>query len=111
MKYAHKAEKVLPENAIKTGTKSVSLAVLATQLDEQVAMQLLEDYPADTVLTDEIMRLTLIKLDQAEARYQQLALLDDLGAALDKYMRSFMMFTAFKMCKGIAQKISLRIDV
>jgi hypothetical protein len=49
------------------------LAVLATQLDEQVAMQLLEDYPADTVLTDEIMRLTLIKLDQAEARYQQLA--------------------------------------
>ena len=96
MKYAHKAEKVLPENAIKTGTKSVSLAVLATQLDEQVAMQL-EDYPADTVLTDEIMRLTLIKLDQAEARYQQLALLDDLGAALDKYMRSFMMFTAFKM--------------
>lgn len=104
LKYAHKAEKVLPENAIKTGTKSVSLAVLATQLDEQVAMQLLADYPADTVLTDEIMRLTLIKLDQAEARYQQLALLDDLGIALDKYMRSFMMFTAFKMCKGIAQK-------
>ncbi len=103
LKYAHKAEKVLPEMR-KTGTKSVSLAVLATQLDEQVAMQLLADYPADTVLTDEIMRLTLIKLDQAEARYQQLALLDDLGIALDKYMRSFMMFTAFKMCKGIAQK-------
>lgn len=106
MKYAHKAEKVLPENAIKTGTKSVSLAVLATQLDEQVAMQLLEDYPADTVLTDEIMRLTLIKLDQAEARYQQLALLDDLGVALDKYMRSFMIFTAFKCVKVLHKNIT-----
>ena len=27
LKYAHKAEKLIPENAIKTGTKSVSLAV------------------------------------------------------------------------------------
>ena len=74
-------------------------------LNDEVAMQLLEDYPADTVLTDEIMRLTLIKLS-GRSRYQQLALLDDLGAALDKYMRSFMMFTAFKMCKGIAQNIT-----
>ncbi|MGV7411889.1 FFLEELY motif protein, partial [Mycobacterium kansasii] len=56
LKYAHKAESLLPDNAIKTGTKSVSLAVLATRLDEQVAVQLLQDYPADTVLTDEIMR-------------------------------------------------------
>ena len=40
LKYAHKAEKLLPENAIRTGLKSVSLAVLAMQLDEQVAAQL-----------------------------------------------------------------------
>ena len=44
MKYAHKAEKLIPENAVKTGTSGVSLAILAVQLDEQVAMQLLEDY-------------------------------------------------------------------
>lgn len=104
LKYAHKAESLLPENAIKTGTKSVSLAVLATRLDEQVAQQLLEDYPLETPLTDEIMRQTLIKLDQGEARYQQLQLLDELGVTLDKYMRSTMMYAAFKMCKGIAHK-------
>ncbi len=40
MKYAHKAEKVIPENAIKTGTSGVELAILAVQLDEQVAIQL-----------------------------------------------------------------------
>lgn len=104
LKYAHKAESLLPENAIKTGTKSVSLAVLATQLDEQVAVQLLQDYSADTPLTDEIMRQTLVKLDQGNARYEQLQLLDELGLTLDKYMRSTMMYAAFKMCKGIAHK-------
>lgn len=104
LKYAHKAEKLLPENAIKTGTKSVSLAVLAMQLDEQIALQLLKDYPLDQPITDEMMRLTLLKLDQKQQRLQQLALLDDLGEALDKYMRSFMMYAAFKMCKGTAHK-------
>jgi len=104
LKYAHKAEKIIPENAIKTGLKSVGLAVLAMQLDEQVAAQLLRDYPTDQVIDDEMMRLTLVKLDQAEARRQQLDLLDELGGALDKYMRSFIMHTAFKMCKGTANK-------
>ncbi|OTG67542.1 FFLEELY motif protein [Acinetobacter silvestris] len=104
LKYAHKAEKILPENAIKTGMKSVGLAVLAMQLDEQVAAQLLQDYPAEQPIDDEMMRLSLIKLDQEQARYQQLDMLDELGAALDKYMRSFIMHTAFKMCKGTASK-------
>ena len=104
LKYAHKAEKIIPENAIKTGLKSVGLAVLAMQLDEQVAAQLLQDYPADQVIDNEMMRQTLIKLDQYDARLDQLSLLDDLGGALDKYMRSFIMHTAFKMCKGAANK-------
>ncbi|WP_010111785.1 hypothetical protein [Acinetobacter sp. P8-3-8] len=104
LKYAHKAEKIIPENAIKTGLKSVGLAVLAMQLDEDVAAQLLKDYPVNQAIDDEMMRLTLIKLDQQQARDQQLLLLDDLGTALDKYMRSFIMHTAFKMCKGTANK-------
>ncbi len=104
LKYAHKAEKILPENAIRTGLKSVGLAVLAMQLDEQVAKQLLKDYPAEQKIDDEMMRLTLIKLDQEKERLQQLDLLDELGSALDKYMRSFIMHTAFKMCKGTAAK-------
>ena len=109
LKYAHKAEKVIPENAIKTGLKSVGLAVLAMQLDEQVAAQLLKDFPADQVIDDEMMRQTLIKLDQHDARLEQLDLLDELGGALDKYMRSFIMHTAFKMCKGAASKYKFEL--
>ena len=109
LKYAHKAEKIIPENAIKTGLKSVGLAVLAMQLDEQVAKQLLKDYPIDQAIDDEMMRQTLIKVDQAEARQQQLNMLDDLGASLDKYMRSFIMHTAFKMCKGAASKYQFEL--
>ena len=109
LKYAHKAEKIIPENAIKTGLKSVGLAVLAMQLDEQVAAQLLKDYPAEKTIDDEMMRQTLLKLDQHDARLEQLGLLDDLGGALDKYMRSFIMHTAFKMCKGAAAKYKFEL--
>lgn len=109
MKYAHKTEKLIPENAVKTGTSGVSLAILAVQLDEQVAMQLLEDYHPHEALNDEMMRLTYLKLDQGQPRLKQLDLLDQLGFSLDKYMRSFMVQTAFKMCKGAASKYNFNI--
>lgn len=109
MKYAHKAEKLIPENAVKTGTSGVSLAIFAVQLDEQVAMQLLEDYHPHESLTDEMMRLTYLKLDQGQQRLQQLDLLDQLGLSLDKYMRSFVVYTAFKMCKGTASKYNFDV--
>lgn len=109
LNYAHKAEKIIPENAIKTGTLGVELALLAVQLDEQVAIQLLKDYPAQTALDDEMMRLTYLKLDQGQVRLKQLALLDQLGVSLDKYMRSFVVYTAFKMCKGAAHKYHFQV--
>ncbi len=104
LQYAHKVEKVLPASAIQTGTSAVYLAVLAVQLDEQVAIQLLKDHAADLPLTDEIMRQAYLKLDQQSQRLEQLQLLDQLGSSLDKYMRSFVVYTAFKMCKGSAYK-------
>lgn len=109
VKYAHKAEKLIPENAIKTGTSGVKLAILAVQLDEEVAIQLLEDYPNNPALTDEMMRLTYLKLNQGENRLKQLHLLDELGISLDKYMRSFMVQAAFKMCKGAANKYHFEV--
>jgi hypothetical protein len=96
-KYAHKAEKLIPENAIKTGTSGVELAILAVRLDEQVAMQLLKDHHPYEALTDDLMRQAYLKLEQGEERLKQLYLLDQLGKNLDKYMRSFMVYTAFKM--------------
>ncbi|ENX02951.1 hypothetical protein F899_00589 [Acinetobacter sp. CIP 101934] len=108
-RYAHKAEKLIPDNAIKTGTHGVELAILAVQLDEQVAQQLLEDYHPAESLTDEIMRLTYLKLDQGQDRLKQLAMLDQLGTHLDKYMRSFIVQAAFKMCKGAAEKYRFEV--
>lgn len=109
MKYVHKAEKLIPQNAIKTGTSGVALAILAVRLDEQVAMRLLQDYHPNEALTDEMMRLTYLKLDQGQQRLEQLDLLDQLGKSLDKYMRSFVVYTAFKMCKGTANKYHFQI--
>ncbi len=108
-KYAHKAEKLIPDNAIKTGTAGVSLAILAVQLDEQVAIQLLADYHPYEPLTDEMMRLTYLKLEQTQGRLKQLDLLDQLGKSLDKYMRSFVVYAAFKMCKGAANKYNFNV--
>ena len=108
-KYAHKAEKLIPDNAIKTGTAGVSLAILAVQLDEQVAIQLLQDYHPYEPLTDEMMRLTYLKLEQTQGRLKQLDLLDQLGKSLDKYMRSFVVYAAFKMCKGAANKYNFNV--
>jgi hypothetical protein len=108
-KYAHKAEKLIPDNAIKTGTSGVELAILAVQLDEQVAMQLLQDYHPYEKLTDEMMHITYLKLNQGEGRLKQLDLLDQLGQSLDKYMRSFVVYAAFKMCKGAALKYNFNV--
>lgn len=108
-KYAHKAEKLIPDNAIQTGTSGVTLAILAVQLDEQVALQLLQDYHPHEPLNDDMMRLTYLKLDQMQGRLKQLDLLDQLGKSLDKYMRSFMVYAAFKMCKGAAAKYHFNV--
>ncbi len=104
MHYVHKAEKLIPENAIKTGTAGVELAILAVQLDEDVAAQLLKDYPTHQSIDDQMMQQTYRQLDQQQQRLHQMALLDELGHSLDKYMRSFMVYTAYKMCRGVAQK-------
>lgn len=103
-KYAHKAEKLIPDNAVKTGALAVSLSILAVQLDEDVAIQLLTDYHPHEPINGEMMRLSYLKLQQAESRRTQLNMLNELGIYLDKYMRSFMIQTAFKMCKGTASK-------
>ncbi|WOE30590.1 MULTISPECIES: FFLEELY motif protein [unclassified Acinetobacter] len=104
MQFAHKAEKLIPENALKTGTLAISLAILAVQLDEDIAVQLLKDYPASQAIDDEMMRLSYLKLDQLNSRQTQLKMLNELGLYLDRYMRSFMIYTAFKMCKSTAYK-------
>lgn len=104
IKHAGVVEKLIPESAIHTGFSGVELAVLAIRLDQDLAIDLLGTYAADMPLTDEIMRVAYLKLDQQASRLRQMALLDELGMSLDKYVRSRVVRTAFKMAKGLANK-------
>ena len=104
IKHAGIVEKIMPDSAIRTGFAGVELAVLAVSLDQDLAIDLLNTYAPDMPLTDEIMRLAYLKLDQQAPRLHQMALLDELGASLDKYIRSRVVRTAFKMSKGLANK-------
>ena len=100
-------EKIIPASAIRTGFAAVGLAVLAIRLDEEIAIDVLNNHGADAPLTDEIMRQTYLKLDQAHARNHQMDLLDELSLSLDKYVRSALVKSAFKMSKGMAYKYKI----
>lgn len=99
---AHKIEKIAPASAVQTGTLGIELAVLAIKLDEQLAKLLLAqqiDHLTDTVMLD-----AYLAADQAQQRQHQMAVLNQLGLKLDKYVRSLMIQTAFKLAKGTAYK-------
>lgn len=104
IKHGNLVEKVIPGSAIQVGLAGISLAVLAIELDEALAANLLAKYPADMTLTDEIMSACYIELDQYQARLHQMALLDELSIGLDKYLRSAIVRGAFKMAKGLSHK-------
>lgn len=104
VKHAGVVEKIIPDSAIRTGFSGVELAVLAVRLDQQLALDLLNTYAPTMLLSDDIMRHAYLRLDQREARLHQMALLDELGIGLDKYVRSRMVKAAFKMAKGLAHK-------
>lgn len=99
---AHKIEKIVPASAVHTGTLGIELAVLAIELDEQLAKLLLLR-PTEPI-TDEIMLDAYLDADQAERRQHQMAVLNELGLKLDKYVRSLMIQTAFKLAKNTAYK-------
>ncbi len=100
-------EKIIPASAIRTGFAAVGLAVLAIRLDEEIAIDVLNTYGADEPLTDDIMRQTYLKLDQAAERNHQMDLLDELSLSLDKYVRSALVKSAFKMSRGMAYKYKI----
>jgi len=99
---AHKIEKMVPDSAVATGTLGIELAVLAIELDEQLANWLQQQQVSS--LDDHSMLAAYLAVNQAERRLHQMAVLNELGLKLDKYVRSLMIQTAFKMAKGTAYK-------
>ena len=107
---AKKFEKFVPSSTIRTGCEGVELAVLAIELDQELAQYLLEhpeydtstEFDPDGHFSDNLVIELYHKANQNTARYHQLDLLDQLGNSLDKYVRSFMTQQAFKMAKSSA---------
>lgn len=55
-------------------------------------------------IDDEFVVALYHQANQNDARIHQLKLLDKLGFSLDKYVRSFIVQSAFKMAKGAAER-------
>lgn len=101
---AHKVEKLVPESTVKTGLLGVELAVLAIELDEQLALWWQEKHPDVLAPTDALMLEAYQVLAQDQQRLHQMDLLDQLGEKLDQYVRSFMVQSVFKLARASAQK-------
>lgn len=104
IQHAHKIERLIPSTAIQTGTHGIELSILAVQLDEEVAEELLKHYDLQTPLNNSMMQQCYIQVKQEKERLKQLEMTDKLGCYLDSHLRSFMLQTAFKMGKPLAYK-------
>jgi hypothetical protein len=99
-----KIEHLAPSATVRTGTLGIELAVMAIELDEQLALLLRDQLAHHGALNDAIMLQAYHRADQQVSRLHQMDLLDELGHSLDKYVRSFMVQSAFKMAKGTAYR-------
>lgn len=104
IKHAHKIEALIPAQAIQTGTHGIALAILAVELDEQLAQELLRHFPAKLEISDQMIQHAYTHLDQHNLRSKQLAMTDQLGVYLDQYLRSRMLHSAFKLAKPLAYR-------
>ncbi|GAC1373391.1 MAG: hypothetical protein NVS3B3_08860 [Aquirhabdus sp.] len=99
-------EGLFPDSAVSTALKATELAVLAIELDHQLA-QLMEhdllDDRQDPAINDQQMIQLYRLADQANARFRQNDLLDELGVNLDKYVRSKLIYSIFRLSKGLTQ--------
>lgn len=103
---AKKFERLVPSSTIHTGCEAIELGVLAVELDLQLAQLMTSDFVLNEFgdIEDEFVLNLYQQANQTEARYHQLNLLDKLGSNLDRYVRSFMIQSTFKISKSAAQR-------
>ncbi len=103
---AKKFERLVPASTIVTGCEAIELAVLAIELDQQLAGLMTSDFKYNQFgeIDDDFVIDLYHQANQTEARIHQLSLLDKLGFSLDKYVRSFIVQSAFKISKGAAER-------
>lgn len=104
-------EGLLPDSVLNTALKATELSVLAIELDQQLALRmdrdLLDDHQ-DPAINDQYMIQLCRSANQESARYHQFNLLDELGDNLDKYVRSKLVHSIFKLSKGLSTRYGLQ---
>ncbi len=103
-------EGLLPASVINTALKATELSVLAIELDQELALRLdrdLLDDRQDPAINDQQMIQLCRSANQLSARFHQFDLLDELGDSLDKYVRSKVIHSIFKLSKGLSTRYGL----
>ncbi len=92
-----KAMKLLPDKVMATSASALEAAILTQELDEQVTDTL--GNALDEPLTEMIYLKGFRQENHREARQRQLQLVAELGHHLDRYIRSRMIQTTFRMVR------------
>lgn len=96
-----KAEKLLPERVLATSAAVLEAAVLTQELDEAL-VGVLHDR-LDTALDHDAYRQGYRELGLRELREQQLDIIGELGGHIDRYVRSRVIQTTFRMVRRPAR--------
>ncbi|MCH8542567.1 MAG: hypothetical protein LAT61_03245 [Alcanivorax sp.] len=95
-----KALKLLPDRVMATSASALEAAIITQELDEQMTDLLGSelDHPHDT-LTADLYALAYRNQQQEAARERQLQLVSELGHHIDRYVRSRMIQTTFRLVR------------
>lgn len=96
------ALKLLPDKVMATSASALEAAVLTQELDE--ALTVLLDTKLDSPLDEAGYVAGFRSLGRHDERARQLRLIGDLGAQLERYVRSRLLLKTFKLVKRPAHK-------
>ncbi|MZR62576.1 hypothetical protein [Alcanivorax sp. DP30] len=92
-----KAMKLLPDKVMLTSAAALEAAILTQELDEAVTELLADEL--DQPLTEQRYLNGFRQDDHRSDRHRQLQLVAELGHRLDRYIRSRMLLTTFRMVR------------
>jgi hypothetical protein len=88
--------RLLPDSVMRTAATALELNALTGELDELTASMLFETMKV-TEITDEAMTEAYQRAGNRAMRERQMVLARELGAGLDKYVRSRVIYATFKI--------------
>ncbi|MDP2226592.1 MAG: hypothetical protein Q8J78_03845 [Moraxellaceae bacterium] len=100
------ATRLLPDSVMRTSAVALELNALTGELDEGMAAMLFETMGV-TDITEAALIEAYRRCNNQEERYRQLDLLAELGAGLDRYVRSRVIYATFKIAHRPAQMAGL----